>query len=38
MVRVGLRKRRIELRRGRLELGRRDRTSNGENGIKKEED
>jgi hypothetical protein len=31
-------RRMIELGRGRIELGRRDRASNGENGVKKEED
>ncbi len=37
MVRVGLRRRRIELGRGRIELGRRGRGSNGVNGVRKEE-
>jgi hypothetical protein len=34
---MGLRRRRIELGRGRIELGRRDTANNGENGVKKEE-
>ncbi len=38
MVRMGLGRRRIELGRGRIALGRIDRASNGESGIKKEED
>ncbi len=36
MVRMGLGRRRIEHGRGRIEAGRRDRASNGENGIRKE--
>ncbi len=36
MVRMGLRRRGFELGRERIELGRIDRASNGENGVKKE--